>query len=880
MSVVEDLSEEEKYLLAILLDTSGIDQAEFLWKDETSKDAIFRCYDFQYSWYRTHDKFQIDQCARSVGKSLGIQMRAFAFPFHSPGEEMLLTAPEMIHLDPVTKRVADRIVDSRVSREMLKKRGASNGITHRPFEAKFVNGARIVGRIPQKDGRGVKGMHPKQLEMDEAQDYPEPGWVELGETLKYGNEDAIWRAHGVSRGVRDRFYKQTQEGSGWTVHRITAMHRGDWGLAERESKAELYGSRDHPDYRRNILGLHGDAQSALFVLTRLMQCVDSVQSSDYNENEYHHVRITEEKLNDSGLPITALLQLPGRHQAYGVTWGGMDVGLCVDEETEIFTRRGWLTHEEVVEGDQCLSINPETGCSEWKPIEWIYRDRRPEGWGMIEMQGQSFSALTTPHHRWLVRHESGKLRWVTTQTMNSKDAVPLTAPRGDAPNQAVHSDAFVEMVGWYMTEGTRSRYIASWCQSERKAGNVERIISAMTSELGEPGEISKGALWSDTVRELASTTPDGVTHDSVMRYFRVSAVTRDRLDVVAPKSAEGRPTPTMDFLQELTRDQLMLLLDVVFLADGWEQEGRRSLETSYRGILDVIEAACALAGLATSTLSRPERGSWRVLIKGSADFRPVKAAQMSVSTTVREVHYDGTIWCPSVGDNTNWLARRRGSVYFTGNTNHPSEILVFGEVTRTKSSKYPNPEATLKLLTRIHLERISAPDQRKVMEAVWDHYRCRGFAMDRTGLGFPIYQEIMSDGAAGFQNSIRAYNFSEKIIAGYERDEQDEEVWWEESEPEPIYALVLEYASDMLRLLVDTQRLMLPWDVELLREFQGQTYQISRSSTNPYGRKVFSQGRYHALDAARMAATAFFQEQLGNFDIREKEAVLDSFLIA
>ena len=67
-----------------------------------------------------------------------------------------------------------------------------------------------MGRIPQKDGKGVKGMHPKKLEMDEAQDYPEPGWVELGETLKYGEEDATWRSHGVSRGVRDRYYKQTQ----------------------------------------------------------------------------------------------------------------------------------------------------------------------------------------------------------------------------------------------------------------------------------------------------------------------------------------------------------------------------------------------------------------------------------------------------------------------------------------------------------------------------------------------------------------------------------------------------------------------------------------------------------------------------------------------
>lgn len=89
--------------------------------------------------------------------SVGMQMRSWAFPFTNPGEEMLLTAPELIHLDPVTKLVEDRILNIRMSREFLLKRGQSNGITHRPFEAKFRNGSRIVGRIPQKDGKGVKG---------------------------------------------------------------------------------------------------------------------------------------------------------------------------------------------------------------------------------------------------------------------------------------------------------------------------------------------------------------------------------------------------------------------------------------------------------------------------------------------------------------------------------------------------------------------------------------------------------------------------------------------------------------------------------------------------------------------------------------------------
>ena len=45
----------------------------------------------------------------------------------------------------------------------------------------------------------------------------------------------------------------------WRVHRITAMSRPNWSDEERQEKIKQYGSRDDPDYRRNVLGAHGDA---------------------------------------------------------------------------------------------------------------------------------------------------------------------------------------------------------------------------------------------------------------------------------------------------------------------------------------------------------------------------------------------------------------------------------------------------------------------------------------------------------------------------------------------------------------------------------------------------------------------------------------------
>lgn len=337
--VLEDLTEEEACLWAILQDVSGLDQAEFLWYAPDEDDGCFRAWPYQWSWWRCNDAYQIDQCARSVGKSLSIKVRGFSFPLLFPGQEMVITAPELVHLEPIVGLIESQIYATRLTSEMMV-RGKS-AVTHRPFQMNFANGARLIGRIPQRDGKGVKGIHPIWLELDEAQDYPSQGWTELTETLKRGKEGAVWRAHGVTRGIRDDFYEHTQNtpDNHWHVHRFPAMYRPNWSDEEREEKIKQYGSVEDPDYRRNVLGEHGDATNPLFVLTRLMKCVDDDPLSDYNTDEYTLIRVKEETLKLLGVDIVSQLDLPGRHLTYrgadpkrpkAIFWVGMDVGFTVD----------------------------------------------------------------------------------------------------------------------------------------------------------------------------------------------------------------------------------------------------------------------------------------------------------------------------------------------------------------------------------------------------------------------------------------------------------------------------------------------------------------------------------------------------------------------
>jgi len=355
MSVLENLDESECYLWAILSDPSGLDQSEFSWTDQEQKDGCFRAWPFQWPWWRDTSQRQIDQAGRSVGKSLSIKVRAYAFPFINPGQEMVITAPEGNHLDAITDVIETAFLNNRLGKEMLVQ--GRNGIKHRPYHMNFWNGSRIMGRIPQRDGKGVKGIHPVWLELDEAQDYPDKGWTEIIETLKMGTEGSMWRAHGVTRGLRDFFYEYTQPDSGWRVHRITSMHRPwpYWTDEERQDKIKMYGSRDHPDYRRNVLGLHGDATNPMFVLHRLMACFleDTEISTPDGVRLIKDLQVTDKLYNFMDVSHITGIHTSERDEICEVIVNGKST-YCTPEHP-FFTERGWVHADNLLQGDRVFS---------------------------------------------------------------------------------------------------------------------------------------------------------------------------------------------------------------------------------------------------------------------------------------------------------------------------------------------------------------------------------------------------------------------------------------------------------------------------------------------------------------------------------------------
>ena len=345
--------------------------------------------------------------------------------------------------------------------------------------------------------------------------------------------------------------------------------------------------------------------------------------------------------------------------------------LCKDELTEIFTRQGWKRYDQLTVGEDILTLNHETGVAEWNPVQRVNVFDSPGE--LVLMEGSEFSSLSTDGHRWATTTRWGARRWRTTATLNGEDRIPLAAVGGAAP-VATHSDALVEAVSWFYTEGSRVGHSGAVIYQKNGTESCDRIRACLTALFGPPVEkfqttssASSGPMWRENVNNSTDTRHGG---PKGLSEFRMN---RDAGAVLLGHAPDR--VPSERFLGELTQAQLDLFIATSLLADN---RGRDVFAQKNHAQAEAFAFAAILAGHAVSV-----RTQWQPVKRkdGSVDgyemllvrlmkkrnVSPVSAARCKTGPfSITRVPHKGIVWCPTV-TNSTWLARRKGSVYFTGN---------------------------------------------------------------------------------------------------------------------------------------------------------------------------------------------------------------------
>lgn len=919
--VYEALTEEECYLFAILQDGSGLDLAEFCFVDETQEDACFRAYPMQWPWWRCMDPRQVEQGGRDTGKSMSIQARAGVHPFKNPGAEMAITGPEKAHLKRVTTRIEQRFLSIRLLEEMLI--GGRSQINAWPFLMRFKNGGQIVGAIPQKSGLGFKGLHSIWLETDEAQDLSDQAWSEIRETLRQHLEGAQWRVHGVSKGIPDEFRRITTKPElGWKVHRITQYHKPTFTAEERERKIRDYGgTKESPEYRRQVLGFHGDSTNLVFDLAKLMQGVDSNEGSDYNVHEYYKKTIrydqVQEVARERGIPpedyhliIKEMLDLPLQHkEKYKVFWSGMDCGIVQDPSAILIFAEYEVKADERRRDAAAGIAVPAQGVTRLKLLARIELLRIP-----VPDQAQALIHIIDFYRPRV--HAMDKMQPVSEPVLTPGGWVPI----GDLKvgDEVIGSDgAPTKVTGVYPQQDTRVMKVTCTDGSWARCG-PEHLWTAKHARREAPETLTTEALallvngpgpnrWTipmlSAPAQTQSATPlpldpyllGALLGDGNLRQHstRFSSVDPEILFEVESRLPEGhvlKHTDRCNYYVQATgsldvrnakgqfEDCNVVLAHLKALGLAGKRAHEKAVPEVYlnagpeerllllQGLMDTdgwvtVQGNSSHIGIRSSS-EQLIRDTVRLVesLGGSARYRPHAT---SCNGKPGRTGYRAAISMPAAL-NPFRLPRKRDAV-LPRRRNH---------MKRTIASIVPDGEeesvcirvaaADQLYVTRHHLLTHNTGNGTGILQVL--QQQARVSRLMRVDADADDNQFIDQELAEKALVTIKGYDFNSKVVVEIDEAAAAElppgKTNKEIAEAVGIKKQVKTHATDCMRLLVDTNRYLLPFDDNLIRQLTGQTWVYMQSQTDKHPPRRFSEGQFHAFDGARMAALGMFMQPI------------------
>lgn len=361
--------------------------------------------------------------------------------------------------------------------------------------------------------------------------------------------------------------------------------------------------------------------------------------------------------------------------------GLMQVIGCVPMSTRILTRRGWLSHDEVVVGDETIGFNHETGRSEWTRVTGVVRYENAEVWRIGNRQ---WSAEVTPEHRWVTEvdrdmvdaavvcptcgpgwpprrgmethlgkaHGIRQARWRVvdsgfSRTSEMRREYLRVAAVADTPTTLPITDAEAAIIGWLHGDGVlrqddaTGRWDGALYQS--KPAGVESI-RGLLAEVPHAESLRKprpSDSWPALVWRLR-------------RAWMTDLVRRARLDALSPE----------EFVALLSTSQRCAWLGAMVEAEGHACDGFISIAQVDGPMQDAITLAVYLEGHRPTFSAMPAaaRGFQPSGHVGMA--RPRVAASMLAEPEVLERQ---PVWCVET-DLGSWTMRQGRRVSLTGNS--------------------------------------------------------------------------------------------------------------------------------------------------------------------------------------------------------------------
>lgn len=366
---------------------------------------------------------------------------------------------------------------------------------------------------------------------------------------------------------------------------------------------------------------------------------------------------------------------------------------CLDAETEILTPNGWTRIGEIQEGQSVYGLDTSSGAI--KPVPALATFRRPLGAGeyMVGVQAPHLDIRVTDGHRMVYKSRSK-----TSKNWQIKTAGDLLARREafKVPVSGIEeveasslTPAALQFIGLFLSDGTLDGGTISIAQSLAQPQWLhDRIVEVLN------------ATGFGFRKVVIQRTGEHQNYAPVVHYKISKNKPKKGREGTGWKSVEAFITQKKhitDAYQSLNRDQVLSLLDGLWLGDGTKSQGDgwvKQTQTitfgSHYKTAEDIQSLCVRRGIrANLATHRPKPSKWNAdpLPQAVLHYHPSKTtatigtASSSNGSTPWQIlpHRDGEeVWCVE-NELGTLITRRNGKVAILGNCvgrglrSHPSK---------------------------------------------------------------------------------------------------------------------------------------------------------------------------------------------------------------